>query len=133
MKRCSENMHYGKTFMPQCLISVKLFCRYIEITFRHGCFLVNLLDIFGTLLPLNSSGGLFLRVVVLRDAKMVLKSTAHFSVVNFKSICQCLKGILKGKVRSFQKLKEHKYLIYYVTQKYFYLKTHLLIFLGNFR
>ena len=58
--------------------------------------------------PLNSSGGLLLRVAVLkfvRDAKIVLQSTAHFFVVNFKSIFQCLKGMLKGKVRSFQKLK----------------------------
>ena len=121
--------------MPQCRISIKLSCRYIEITLRHGCFLVNLLDIFGILFPLNSAGGLLLRVAVLkfvRDAKIVLQSTAHFFVVNFKSIFHCLKGILKGKVRSFQKLKEHKYLICYVTQKYFCLKTYFFILLGNF-
>ena len=41
-------------------VSIKLRCNFIEIAFRHGCSLVNLLHIFRTLLPKNTSGGLLL-------------------------------------------------------------------------
>ena len=39
------------------VISIKLLCHVIEITFRHGCSPVNLLHIFSTLLYKNSSVG----------------------------------------------------------------------------
>ena len=55
--------------MPKCdfnkcrnVISVKLLCNFIEIAFRHGCSPVNLLLIFRTPLPKNTSGGLLLYV-----------------------------------------------------------------------
>ena len=41
-------------------ISMKLLCNFIEITLRHGRFLVNLLHIFRTPFPENTSGGLLL-------------------------------------------------------------------------
>ena len=40
------------------MISMKLLCNFIEIPLRHGCSLVNLLHIFGTLFLKNTSGGL---------------------------------------------------------------------------
>ena len=38
----------------------KLQSNFIEITLRHGCSLANLLHIFRTFLPKNTSGGLLL-------------------------------------------------------------------------
>ena len=45
------------------LISLKLFCNFIEIALRHGCSPVNLLHIFRTLFPINTSGWLLLDLV----------------------------------------------------------------------
>ena len=45
-------------------ISIKLQSNFIEITLRHGCSPVNLLHIFGTLFLKNTSGWLFLHIVV---------------------------------------------------------------------
>ena len=52
--------------MPKCdfnkvafAISVKLLCNFIEIALRHGCPPINLLHIFKTLFPRNTSGGIF--------------------------------------------------------------------------
>ena len=42
--------------MPEC----DLFCNFIETTFRHGCFPVNLLYILRIPFPKNTSGGLLL-------------------------------------------------------------------------
>ena len=48
------------------MISVKLLCNFIEITLRHRCCPVNLLHIFRTPFPKNTSGGLLLtRFIVL--------------------------------------------------------------------
>ena len=44
-----------------CAISVKLFCNFIEIVLRHGCFPVNLLYIFRTPFYKNTSGWLLLQ------------------------------------------------------------------------
>ena len=44
----------------QSVISIKFFCNVIEITLRHGCAPVNLLHIFGTPFPKNTSGGMLL-------------------------------------------------------------------------
>ena len=41
-------------------ISIKFQRNFIEITRRHGCFPVNLLHIFRTTFPENTSGGLLL-------------------------------------------------------------------------
>ena len=42
------------------MVSIKLFCNFIEITPRHGCSPVNLLHIFRTPFLKNSSGRLLL-------------------------------------------------------------------------
>ena len=39
-------------------ISIKVLCTYIDITLRHRCSSVNLLHIFGTRFPKNTSGRL---------------------------------------------------------------------------
>ena len=44
-------------------ISVKLQSNFIEIALRHGCSLVNLLDIFRIPFPKNTSGRLLLSFV----------------------------------------------------------------------
>ena len=41
-------------------ISIKLLCNFIEIALRHGCIPVNLLHIFRTSFPKNTSGGVLL-------------------------------------------------------------------------
>ena len=40
----------------QSVISIKMFCNFIEITLWHGCFLVTLLQIFPILFPRNAGG-----------------------------------------------------------------------------
>ena len=54
-KRCSENMQqiYRRTPMPKCDFNK-------EVTLRHGCSPANLLHIFRTLFPRNTSGWLLL-------------------------------------------------------------------------
>ena len=58
--------------MPKCdfnkvakqhMISIKLKCNVIEIKLRHGRSHVNLLHIFRTTFPNNTSGGLLLYLV----------------------------------------------------------------------
>ena len=46
-------------------ISIKLLCNFIEIALRHGCSPVNLLHIFRTPFPKNTSGRLLLNFVYL--------------------------------------------------------------------
>ena len=60
-KRCSENMHqiYRK-HACRSAISIKLHSNFIEIALRRGCSPVNLLRIFRTSFPKNSSGWLLL-------------------------------------------------------------------------
>ena len=48
--------------MPKCDL-IELLCNFIEITLRHGCSPVNLLLIFRTPFPRNTSGGLLLVVI----------------------------------------------------------------------
>ena len=60
-KRCSKNIQQIYRRHPcQNLISIKLLCNFIEITLPHGCSPLDLLHIFRTPFPKNSSGGLFL-------------------------------------------------------------------------
>ena len=47
------------------MISIKSLCNFIEIAFRRGCSPVNLLHIFKTLFPGNTSGWLLLNIVSL--------------------------------------------------------------------
>ena len=44
------------------VISIKFLCKFIEITLQHGCLHVNLMHIFRTSYPQNTSGWLLLNV-----------------------------------------------------------------------
>ena len=60
-ERCSENnSKFTREHPCQSLISIKLLCNFFEITLRYGCSDVNLLYIFKTAFPANTSGGLLL-------------------------------------------------------------------------
>ena len=60
-KTCSENTQQITGEHPwRSVISIKLLCIFIEITRQHGCSRVNLLHIFRTPFPKNTSGGLLL-------------------------------------------------------------------------
>ena len=64
-KRCSENMQqiYRRTPMPKCEITL------FEVTLRHECSPVNLLHIFRTPFPKNTSGCLLLSVPWINELK----------------------------------------------------------------
>ena len=49
-KKCSGNMH-----PCQSVFSIKLQSNFIEIALPHGCSVVNLLRIFRTPFPMNTS------------------------------------------------------------------------------
>ena len=57
LKICSE---FTGENPCQSVISIKLLCNFIEITLRHRCSPVNLLRIFRTPFPKNTSEGLLL-------------------------------------------------------------------------
>ena len=59
-KSCSENMQqmYRRTTTPKCDFNKE--SNFIEIKFRHGCSPVNLLHIFTTPFPKNTSERLLL-------------------------------------------------------------------------
>ena len=44
-----------------------MLCNFIEITLRHGCSPINLLQIFRTPFPTKTSGGLLLFISILTD------------------------------------------------------------------
>ena len=74
IKRCSENMQqiYIREHPCRSVISIKLKSKIIEITLRHGWSPVDLLYIFRTSFPKNTSGGLlfYLRRVFRRFEKL---------------------------------------------------------------
>ena len=49
------------------MIPIKLLCNFVEITLRDGCSPVNLLHIFRTPFPKNTSGWLLLILTCLKD------------------------------------------------------------------
>ena len=65
IKRCSENMQqiYIREHPCRSVISMKLKSKIIEITLRHGWSPVDLLYIFRTSFPKNTSGGLLPYIV----------------------------------------------------------------------
>ena len=64
-KRCSENMQqiYRRTPMPKHDFN-KVESNFTEIALRYECSPVNLLHIFRTPFPKNTSGGLLLPTIV---------------------------------------------------------------------
>ena len=68
-KRCSENMQQICRRHPcQSVISIKLLCNFIEITLRHVCSPVYLLDNLKTPVLKSTFGWLFLNYNVRRNA-----------------------------------------------------------------
>ena len=59
------------------VISLKLQSNFIEITLRHGCSPVNLLHIFRTSFPKNSSGGLLMHILMLVVRRCIQNSNRH--------------------------------------------------------
>ena len=57
LKICSK---FTGEYPCRSAISVKLLCNFIEITLRHWCSPINLLHIFRTPFPKNTSGWLLL-------------------------------------------------------------------------
>ena len=57
LKICSK---FTGEFPCRSVISIKLLCNLIEIKIQHGCSSVNLLHIFRTTFPKNTSGRLLL-------------------------------------------------------------------------
>ena len=53
----------------QSVISTKLLCNFIEITLHHGGSPLNLMYIFRTTFPKNTSGGLLLLIFISRDER----------------------------------------------------------------
>ena len=55
------------------VISIKLLCNFVEIALRHGYYPVNLLHIFRTPFPKNTSGWLLLKYQSIRLNSILLK------------------------------------------------------------
>ena len=80
-KRCSENMQqiYRRTPMSKCdfnkvaLQDWKMLCNFIEIALRHGCSPANLLHIFRTTFPKNTSERLLLLILLILSKSCTAK------------------------------------------------------------
>ena len=87
IQRCSENMQqiYRRTPMPKYDFNkVALHCNFIEIALRHGSSSVNLLHIFRTPFPRNTSGWLLLKVKVWEDFQQLRKLKLEWKGVGGK-------------------------------------------------
>ena len=94
-KRSSENMQqiYRRTPAPKCDFNkvalqlywnrtlAKLLCNFIEIALRHGCSLVNLLHIFRTTFPRNTSGWLLLCNLLLETPVLIHSWAIHLQSI----------------------------------------------------
>ena len=91
----------------------KVASNFIEIAFQHGCSPVNLLHIFRTHFPKNTSGRLRLDIVILETIVILSKS--------FQCISSTNKDITKFYVRiRFLEYYFCQLFIYKVTTKYFH-------------
>ena len=61
-KQPSRGAFQAEVCPSQNVISIKLLCKFVEITLRHGCSPVNLLYIFKPPFPKNTSGWLLLMI-----------------------------------------------------------------------
>ena len=85
------------------VISIKLLCKFIEITLRNGCSLVNLLHIFRIPFPKNTSGRLLL--VIQSENKslaaivLIIKKSnrlSHFKNLSLKNEVQIILNTRKA-------------------------------------
>ena len=87
--RCSENMHkFTREHPCRSVISIKLQSNIIEITLPHGCSPVNLLHIFRTPFPRNTSGWLLL----------IRRSTLYLSQIHKNCESQWQNDLISVKV-----------------------------------
>ena len=77
LKICSK---FTGEYPCRSAISIKLLCNFIEITLRHGCSPVNLLHIFRTPFPKNTSGGLLVYITEHRFTLIVLSNVSLCSM-----------------------------------------------------
>ena len=99
LKICSK---FTGEHLCQSVISIKLLCfavalpcNFIEITLRHGCSPVNLLHIFRTPFPRNTSGWLLLKLC--KDVLCkILNSASKFKVQAFL-ICKKIRNTVNKK------------------------------------
>ena len=82
------------------VISVNLQCNFIEITLRYGCSLVNLLHIFRTAFPKNTTGGLLLHALFFRRVFLSLGHVIKLEGFYEKSIRYTKKIYIKKKLIS---------------------------------
>ena len=72
---------YGRTPIPKCDFN-KVSSNFIEIALRHGCSLVNLLHIFRTPFPQNTSRRLLLQLIrrmhILTELQHIKQNTKVF-------------------------------------------------------
>ena len=78
-ERCSESIQpiYGRTPMPKCDFNTFA----LQLTLRYGCTPVNLVHIFRTPFPTNTSGGLFLVLVVILLWNLINSFLSNFLIL----------------------------------------------------
>ena len=69
----------------QSVILIKLLCNFIEITVRHGCFPVNLLQIFRTSFLKNTRGWLVLHLFHVFIAYLCFYNACNFMICDLRS------------------------------------------------
>ena len=81
----------------QSVISIKLLRNFIEIALRHGCSPVNLLNIFRTPFPMNTSGWLLLSIysftkyhLLLMSKTFPFKNVFYFKTFPFQNTYFCI-------------------------------------------
>ena len=85
------------------VISIKMQSNYINITLRHGCSLINLLDIFRTPFPKNTPGGLLLFCYVLKPNNMSVQFLFNFAYGSFLDYSKMLKSIFNCTIKFISK------------------------------
>ena len=75
-------------------ISIKLFCNFIEITFRHGCSPVNLQHIFRTPFLNDTSGTLLLRNVIIMNYFLLVEVVDFHNNMIFSTVLKVKVGCL---------------------------------------
>ena len=98
LKICSE---FTGEDLCRSVIAIKLLCNFIEITLRHGCSPFNLLHIFRTLFPQDTSERLLLKsdcgitftpklnlvIIIFTILVKLLQQVYVISFLMFQSLC----------------------------------------------
>ena len=83
------------------VVSINLLCNFIDIALQHGCSPVNLLHIFRTPFPTNTSGWLLLAVIRRCSVKekMFLKILQNLQKNIFSGVWRC--SVKQGALKNF--------------------------------